>query len=172
MTRALPGKRALLVPARLRNPQHFHRLCTGLAPLRTSHPHVCAQAAGKQSCVGWPAAADRHGRRYLYARPARRVREAETRWSISRRCRVRTDVRRCRAHVVRRLEPSRESGGALVGHRHGQGVNQPETHYPLQMAAEFYAIYRLLRAFLLLTPSISVRCGPTANRRILKLKNS
>jgi hypothetical protein len=26
-------------------------------------------------------------------------------------------------------------------------------HYPLQMAAEFYAIYRLLRAFLLLTPS-------------------
>jgi len=115
MTRALPGKRALLVPARLRNPQHFHRLCTGLAPLRTSHPHVCAQAAGKQSCVGWPAAADRHGRRYLYARPARRVREAETRWSISRRCRVRTDVRRCRAHVVRRWEPSRESGGALVG---------------------------------------------------------
>jgi len=115
MTRALPGKRALLVPARLRNPQHFHRLCTGLAPLRTSHPHVCAQAAGKQSCVGWPAAADRHGRRYLYARPARRVREAETRWSISRRCRVRTDVRRCRAHVVRGWEPSRESGGALVG---------------------------------------------------------
>ena len=50
MTRALPGKCPLLVPARLRNPQHFHRLCTGLAPLRTSHPHVCAQAAGKQSC--------------------------------------------------------------------------------------------------------------------------
>ena len=61
MTRALPGKCPLLVPARPRNPQHFHRLCTGLAPLRTSHPHVCAQAAGKQSCVGWPAAADRHG---------------------------------------------------------------------------------------------------------------
>ena len=65
MTRALPGKRPLLVPARLRNPQHFHRLCTGLAPLRTSHPHVCAQAAGEQSS----------------RRPARRVREAETRWS-------------------------------------------------------------------------------------------
>ena len=30
-------------------------------------------------------------------------------------CRVRTDVRRCRAHVVRRWEPSRESGRALVG---------------------------------------------------------
>ena len=50
MTRALPGKCPLLVPARPRNPQHFHRLCTGLAPLRTSHPHVCAQTAGKQSC--------------------------------------------------------------------------------------------------------------------------
>ena len=67
MTRALPGKRPLLVPAGLRNPQHFHRLCTGLAPLRTSHPHVCAQAAGKRSCVGWQAAADLHRRRYSYA---------------------------------------------------------------------------------------------------------
>jgi hypothetical protein len=50
MTRALPGKCPLLVPASLRNPQHFHGLCTGLAPLRTSHPHVCAQTAGRQSC--------------------------------------------------------------------------------------------------------------------------
>jgi hypothetical protein len=50
MTCALPGKRPLLVLASLRNPQHFHRLCTGLAPLRTSHPHVCAQTAGKRSC--------------------------------------------------------------------------------------------------------------------------
>src|SRR6185437_973395 len=50
IARALPGKCPLLVPASLRNPQHFHRLCTGLAPLRTSHPHVCAQTAGKQSC--------------------------------------------------------------------------------------------------------------------------
>lgn len=40
--------------------------------------------------------------------------------------------------------------------------------HALQMAAEFYAIYRVLRAFLLLTPSISVRCGPTVNRRLLK----
>jgi hypothetical protein len=37
------------------------------------------------------------------------------------------------------------------------------------MAAEFFAIYRLLRAFLLLTPSISARCGPKVNRRLLKL---
>ena len=50
MTRAFPGKWPLLVPASRRNPQHFHRLCTGLAPLRTSHPHVCAQTARKQSC--------------------------------------------------------------------------------------------------------------------------
>ena len=32
-----------------RNPQHFHRACTGSVLLRTSHPHVCAQPAGKQS---------------------------------------------------------------------------------------------------------------------------
>jgi hypothetical protein len=32
-----------------RNPQHFHRACTGSVLLRTSHPHVCAQSAGKQS---------------------------------------------------------------------------------------------------------------------------
>ena len=169
MTRALPGKRPLLVPARLRNPQHFHRLCTGLAPLRTSHPHVCAQAAGKQSCVGWQAAADRHGRRYLYARPARRVRESETRWSIGRP--LPGKDRRPPLPGSRRPQVGAKSRARLRPrrHRHDQGVSQPETHYPLQMAAEFYAIYRLLRAFLLLTPSISVRCGPTANRRLLKL---
>ena len=49
LIRALPGKCPLLALASLRNPQHFHRLCTGLAPLRTSHPHVCAQTAGQQS---------------------------------------------------------------------------------------------------------------------------
>ena len=37
--------------ARRRNPQHFHRIRTGSVPLRTSHPHLCAQPAGKQfSC--------------------------------------------------------------------------------------------------------------------------
>lgn len=166
MTRALPGKRALLVPARLRNPQHFHRLCTGLAPLRTSHPHVCAQAAGKQSCVGWPAAADRHGapvpvcpasapragsRDTLVHQPPLPGKDRRPPLPGSRRPQVGAKSR------VRR-RPRR--------HRHDQGVSQPETHYPLQMAAEFYAIYRLLRAFLLLTPSISVRCGSTVNRRL------
>jgi hypothetical protein len=46
-----PGKRPTLGPARQRNPQHFHCACTGSAVLRTSHPHLCAQPAGKQpSC--------------------------------------------------------------------------------------------------------------------------
>jgi hypothetical protein len=115
MTRALPGKRPLLVPARLRNPQHFHRLCTGLAPLRTSHPHVCAQVAGKQSCCRLAGSSGSAPAPVLVCRPVRRVREARTRWSHRPPCRVRTDVRRCRAHVVRRWEPSRESGCALVG---------------------------------------------------------
>jgi hypothetical protein len=126
MTRALPGKRPLLVPARLRNPQHFHRLCTGLAPLRTSHPHVCAQVAGKQSCCRLAGSSGSAPAPVLVCRPARRVREAGTRWSHRPPCRVRTDVRRCRAHVVRRWEPSRESGRPRR-HRHDQGVSQPET---------------------------------------------
>jgi hypothetical protein len=151
MTRALPGKRPLLVPARLRNPQHFHRLCTGLAPLRTSHPHVCAQTAGKQSCVG--------GRQQRISAgtclPAsRHVRGAETRWSHHRPPPARrgTDVRRCRAHVVRSWKPSRGPGCALVGTGMDQGVAN-RNHYPLQLATEFYAVYPLLRAFLILTLS-------------------
>jgi hypothetical protein len=89
MTRAPPGKRPLLVPARLRNPQHFHRLCTGLASLRTSHPHVCAQAAGGAvlSSAGAPRARSRDT---LVPSPAP--------------CQVGTDVRRCRAHVVPQVE--------------------------------------------------------------------
>ena len=43
-----PGKRLTLDAARQRNPQHFHRACTGSALLCTSHPHLCAQSAGKQ----------------------------------------------------------------------------------------------------------------------------
>ena len=122
MTHALPGKCPLLVPARLRNPQHFHRLCTGLALLRTSHPHVCAQAGGKQSCVGWQAAADRRRRRYVYARqcaacmPASAPRTRSRDALVHRRpCQVGTDIRRCRAHVVRRWNPRRGPGCALVG---------------------------------------------------------
>ena len=60
---------------------------------------------------------------------------------------VRTDVRRCRAHVVRRSEPSRESGCALVGTDMIKVLANPN-HYPLPMAGEFYAIYWLLRAFM------------------------
>jgi hypothetical protein len=163
MTRALPGKCPLLVPIRPRNPQHFHRLCTGLAPLPTSHPHVCAQTAAKPSCVGWQAAADRHGRRYLYAWPAHRGRDARHAGPITHSLPGRTDVRRCRAHVVRRWEPSRGPGCALDG----TGmitVLANRKPLPLQMAAEFYAIYQLLRIFLILTPPISVRYGPTVNR--------
>jgi hypothetical protein len=43
-------------------------------------------------------------------------------------------------------------------------------HYPLPMAGEFYAIYRLLWAFMCrLGTSISVRRGLIVNRRLLKL---
>jgi hypothetical protein len=45
---ALPGKGPVMGAARQRNPQQFHRVHTGLARLRTSHPHVCAQTAGTQ----------------------------------------------------------------------------------------------------------------------------
>jgi hypothetical protein len=46
---AFPGKRPVMGAARPRNPQHFHRVRTGSAPLCTGHPHACAQTAGKQS---------------------------------------------------------------------------------------------------------------------------
>ena len=51
---------------------------------------------------------------------------------------VRTDVRRCRAHVVRRREPGQESACALVGTDMIKMLAN-RNHYPLQMAAEFYA---------------------------------
>jgi hypothetical protein len=127
MTRALPGKRPLLVPARLRNPQHFHRLCTGLAPLRTSHPHVCAQVAGKQSCCRLAGSSGSAPVPVLVCRPARRVREAGTRWSHrpplpgKDRCPPLPGSRRPQvgANSRVRLRPRR--------HRHDQGVSQPET---------------------------------------------
>jgi hypothetical protein len=43
-----PGKRPAPGVVRQRNPQHFHRACTGSVPLHTSHPHLCTQPAGKQ----------------------------------------------------------------------------------------------------------------------------
>jgi len=39
-----------MVATRQRNPQHFHRVRTGSAPLRTSHPHVCTQTGKHSSC--------------------------------------------------------------------------------------------------------------------------
>ena len=47
-------KGSVMGAARPRNPQLFHRTRTGSTPLRTSHPHLCAQPAGKQSscCTG------------------------------------------------------------------------------------------------------------------------
>ena len=159
MTRALPGKRPLLVPARLRNPQHFHRLCTGLAPLRTSHPHVCAQTAGKQSCRRL-AASSGSARAPVLAGPASAP----------------------RASVRDTLVPSPAPGGwdrrpALPGsrrpqagarsrvslrprrHRHDQGVSQPETAtrrrwLPNSIGAE---------------PRYLCDARPTANRKLLKL---
>ena len=48
-----PVKRPTPGAARQRNPQHFHRVYTGSVLFRTSHPHLCAQPAGKQSsCRG------------------------------------------------------------------------------------------------------------------------
>lgn len=61
-----------MVAAGQRNPQHFHYVCTGSAPLCTSDPHVCAQTAGKQSCclAGWQAVADRRAGACVPGQPA------------------------------------------------------------------------------------------------------
>jgi hypothetical protein len=72
----------------------------------------------------------------------------------------RTDVRRRRAHVVRRWEPGQEPGCALVGTNMIK-VLATGDHYPRQMAAEFYAIYQLLRAFL---------CRPAQNLDICAMR--
>ena len=78
ITRALPGKRPLLVPARLRNPQNFHRLCTGLAPLRTSaSTRLCTGSRGAVLFLGLRAACE----------------EPETRWPTSAPCQVGRDGR-------------------------------------------------------------------------------
>jgi len=114
MTRALPGKYALPVPASLRNPQHFHRLCTGLVPLRTSHPHVCAQTAGKRSCRRL-AGSSGSARAPVLAGPAFAPRASVRDTLVPSPAFLlgRTDVRR--AHVVRRWVLGRVPGCALVG---------------------------------------------------------
>ena len=153
MTRALPGKCPLLVPASLRNPQHFHRLCTGLAPLRTSHPHVCAQAAGKQSCRRL-AGSSGSAPAPVLAMPASapRARSRDTLVPSPAPCQVGTDVRRCRAHVVRRWKPSRGPGCALAG---TGMIKVLANRKPLPAADSCRILWDLsvLRAFLLLTPS-------------------
>ena len=171
MARAFPGKCPLLVPASLRNPQHFHRLCTGLAPLRTSHPHVCAQTAGKQSCRRL-AASSGSARAPVLAGPASAP----------------------RASVRDTLVPSPAPGGwdrrpALPGsrrpqagarsrvslrprrHRHHQGISQPETAtrcrwLPNSMPFIGCCGHSCVGWGRTL---ISVRCGPTANRRLFEL---
>ena len=172
MTRALPGKCPLLVPARLRNPQHFHRLCTGLAPLRTSHPHVCAQTAGKQSCRRL-AGSSGSARAPVLVGPASapRVRCPRHAGPIARPLPGRTGVRRCRAHVVCRWEPGREPGCALVG---TDMIKVLANRKPLPAADSCRILCNLSVAAGILVvgwrrTSISVRCGPTANRRLLKL---
>ena len=71
---AFPGKGPVLGAARQRNPQHFHRVRTGSVPLRTSHPHVCAQPAGKQSsCRAGRQSADQRASACV-TQPARRTR--------------------------------------------------------------------------------------------------
>jgi len=75
------------VAARQRNPQYFHRLRTGWALLRTSHPHICAQAAGSGPLARQagrppgrlatrPAGRSGSARRSLRAGPACRMRES------------------------------------------------------------------------------------------------
>ena len=155
MTRALPGKRPLLVPARLRNPQHFHRLCTGLAPLRTSHPHVCAQAAGKQSCRRLAGSSGSSPAPVLVG-PASAPRASSPRHAgpIARPL-PGSDRRPPPLPGSRRLQVGAKSRARLRPRRHwhDQGVSQPETTTRCRWLPNSMTIYRLLRAFLLLTPS-------------------
>ena len=82
----------------------------------------------------------------------------------------RTDVRRCRAHVVRRREPGRESACALAGTEMikvlANGTATRCRSLPNSMPLSV-ALGILVSAGD--RTSISVRCEPTANRRLLKL---
>jgi hypothetical protein len=142
-----------------RSPQvnaHFWlRLGRGIPSISTAYAQAwrrCAQVIhmfvhrqrGSSRLVRGQAAADRHGRRYLQA-PANAPR-AGLRDPLAP-CRARTDIRHCRAHVVRRWEPGREPGRALVGTDMIKVLANP-SHYPLPMAAEFFAIYRLLQVLI------------------------
>jgi hypothetical protein len=170
MTRALPGKCPLLAPASLRNPQHFHRLCTGLAPLRTSHPHVCAQAVGKKSCRRL-AGSSGSARVPVLAGPASAACGCPRHTGpIARPLLGRTGVRRRSAQVVCRWEPSRESACVLVGTGMIK-VLANRNHYP--------RIWRRILCNLSVAVGIHVSAGAeplylcgagqTADRRLLKL---
>ena len=83
-------------------------------------------------------------------------------------CRVRTDVRRCRAHVVRRWEPSRESGCALVG---TDMIKVLANRKPLPAADGCRILCNLsVAAGILVTHTVDI-CAmrQTVNRRLLKL---
>ena len=55
----LPVKSPFMSAAGRRNPQHFHRLCTGLVPFCTSDPQAYAHTAGQAVLLpGWQPAAD------------------------------------------------------------------------------------------------------------------
>jgi len=47
--RVLPVKGPFMSAAGWRDPQHFHRRCTGTPPFCTSNPHACAHLASQQS---------------------------------------------------------------------------------------------------------------------------
>jgi hypothetical protein len=165
-----------------RSPQvnaHFWlRLGLGIPSISTAYAQAwrrCAQVIhmfvhrqqGSSRLVRWQAAVDRHGTP-VPAGPANAPR-ASLRDTLAP-CRARTTVRHCRAHLVRSWEPGREPGRALVGTDMILVLANPN-HYPLPTAGEFYAIYRLLRHSCVgwRRTSISVRCEPIANRRLLKL---
>jgi hypothetical protein len=165
------------------NAYFWLRLGQGIPSISTAYAQAwrrCAQVIhmfvhrqqGSSRLVCWQAARIGTGRRYLQARPTRRVRASETRW---RPCRVRADF------ATAGLTSS--AGGSqavpLVGTDMIKVLANPN-HYPLPMAGEFYAIHRLLLAFTcrlaqnldicaMLANRISVLCEPIANRRLLKL---
>ena len=171
MTRAVPGKCPLLVPASLRNPQHFHRLCTGLAPLRTSHPHVCAQTAGEQSSgrlAGWLAGrqAGSSGSARAPVRvcpasaPRASIRDSLVPSSPPAGVRMTSTVAGC--------EPSREPGRALVG---TDMIKVLANRKPLPGCRWLPNSMQFIgccghSCVGWRRTSISVRCGPTANRRL------
>jgi hypothetical protein len=163
MTRALPGKCPLLVPASLRNPQHFHRLCTGLAPLRTSHPHVCAQATGKQSCRRL-AGSSRSARAPVLAGPASPPR-ASVRDTL-----VPSPAPCWAGRTSAPAGLTSSAGGSQVESQAAPSIALPQNLGTYLVSS--CAVRGNLRALYCVgwrPTSISVRCGPTVNRRLLNL---